>query len=214
MYDAVNRGMARATGEYCAFLNCDEQYLPGTLKAVANAFDENPWADAIAGDFLVLDADSRLLSFRKVTPLRRAMIESDHLYAYTCAIFFRRRLLDEGIRYNSNLKDVADLEWVCEVLRRGHRFALLHQYLSTFVFTGENRSVQGLAKSELAAVNARVSPAVRFAKPLLRAYRHVEKAIVGGYHSGPISYEVYASDDATKRTLLTCKKPSQRYPTA
>jgi glycosyltransferase involved in cell wall biosynthesis len=214
MYDAVNRGFARATGDYCAFLNCDEQYLPGTLAAVARAFDENPAADAIAGDFLVLDADNQLISFRKVTPLRRAMIESDHLYAFTCGIFFRRRLLEEGIRFNSNLKDVADLEWVCEVLRRGHRFALLHRYLSTFVFTGDNRSVQGLAKSELAAIRARVSTPVRLAAPALRAVRHVEKLLVGGYRSEPIRYEIYAADDARERTAFTCEKPSYKYPTA
>ncbi len=29
MYDAVNHGLKRTTGDICAYLNCDEQYLPG-----------------------------------------------------------------------------------------------------------------------------------------------------------------------------------------
>src|SRR3954468_9321875 len=29
MYDAVNRGYRRGTGDIFAYLNCDEQYLPG-----------------------------------------------------------------------------------------------------------------------------------------------------------------------------------------
>jgi glycosyltransferase involved in cell wall biosynthesis len=34
MYDTANRGYRRARGDILAYLNCDEQYLPGALKAV------------------------------------------------------------------------------------------------------------------------------------------------------------------------------------
>ena len=38
MYDAINRGWRRAEGEILAYLNCDEQYLPGGLRAVEEFF--------------------------------------------------------------------------------------------------------------------------------------------------------------------------------
>ena len=38
MYDAINRGIRRATGEIFAYLNCDEQYLPGALRRVQQFF--------------------------------------------------------------------------------------------------------------------------------------------------------------------------------
>ena len=214
MYDAINRGFARATGEICAFLNCDEQYLPGTLEKVARAFAENPWADAVAGDYLVLDADCRLLSFRKVTPLRRAMILTDHLYAFTCAIFFRRRILDAGVTFDADLQSIADGHWVAEVLRRGFRFALIHEYLSAFSITGQNRSAETLSRGEERLAREKIPLSWRLATPVLRGIRHFEKLLAGGYRSGPISYEVYTSPEAVQRTRFTCERPAFRYPGA
>src|SRR5207249_2253811 len=45
MYDAINRGLAKARGEFFGYLNCDEQYLPGALSKVAAAFQRNPEID-------------------------------------------------------------------------------------------------------------------------------------------------------------------------
>src|SRR5437773_84848 len=42
MYDAINRGLRRASGDILGYLNCDEQYLPGALRAVKDFFEKNP----------------------------------------------------------------------------------------------------------------------------------------------------------------------------
>ena len=213
MYDAINKGLARATGEVCAFLNCDEQYLPGTLARVAKAFAEHPDADLVAGNFLVVDAEQRLLAFRKVTPLRPAMILTDHLYAFTCALFFRRRLLDEGLWFDAELQDVADGEWVARVLARGHRAVLVPEYLATFTFTGGNRSVGEVARAERRRAQAILPLHWRLAAPALRAWRHLEKWRAGSYRSRPIQYEVFVGENDEKRTVRREERPGWRYPT-
>jgi glycosyltransferase involved in cell wall biosynthesis len=50
MYDAVNRGLSRASGDIMAYLNCDEQYLPGALSAVREYFEANPEVEVAFGD--------------------------------------------------------------------------------------------------------------------------------------------------------------------
>ena len=214
MYQALNRGFARATGDICAWLNCDEQYLPGTLQRVERAFAENPGADFVAGDFLVLDPASRLLAFRKVTPLRRAMILTDHLYAFTCAIFFRRHVFGEEMQLDESVKTIADGDWIARALGRGHRFAYVREYLSAFTFTGDNQSAQELARAETARAQEGLPLWMRAAGPVLRGVRRVEKMLAGAYRSGAIEYDVYASEDDERRTHFRCEHPQFRYPTA
>src|SRR3954467_9436411 len=74
MYDAVNRGWRRATGEILAYLNCDEQYLPGALQAVHDFFQQHPQTDVLFADTLVLDKDGRFICCRKsLVPRKNVM---------------------------------------------------------------------------------------------------------------------------------------------
>src|SRR6266700_5293799 len=57
MYDAVNRGYRRATGDILAYLNCDEQYLPGGLAAVKRFFEQNPRVEVCLAGSIVTDGE-------------------------------------------------------------------------------------------------------------------------------------------------------------
>src|SRR5690349_21578927 len=65
MYDAINRGLKSAHGEICAYLNCDEQYLPGTLSQVVRFFASHPEIDVLFGDAVLVDAEGIPLSYRR-----------------------------------------------------------------------------------------------------------------------------------------------------
>ena len=55
MYDAINCGFRRATGDILAWLNCDEQYLPNALASVVEFFESNPQIDVLFGDIVFAD---------------------------------------------------------------------------------------------------------------------------------------------------------------
>ena len=95
MYDAVNRGYRRARGEFLAYLNCDEQYLPGALKAVADFFEKHPDVELIFSDALVVNPDGSFNCFRKVQIPWECHVRMASLVTLTCSMFFRRSMIEK-----------------------------------------------------------------------------------------------------------------------
>ncbi len=212
MYDALNRGFARATGEVISILNCDEQYLPGALAKVRAVFEAKPEADMVVGDWLLIEPEGRLQAFRRATKLRASMILTNHLYDFTCAMFFRRRVLERGIRFDENYRAAGDADFVARLLRTGVRVEYLRDYLAAFVLSEANLSLRANPVAEAARLRA-ITPAwARLAGPILRQWRHLEKWRAGGYSSPRIAYEIFAGDDDTARTKFVCDQPGWRHP--
>ena len=57
MYDALTKGISKATGDIIGHLNSDEQYLPGTFEIVHRFFTRNPEVEVVFGDAILIGAD-------------------------------------------------------------------------------------------------------------------------------------------------------------
>lgn len=57
--DAINKGIARASGEIIGWLNSDDVYLPGALQKVVDQFDVHPESHWLYGYCRMIDENDR-----------------------------------------------------------------------------------------------------------------------------------------------------------
>ena len=140
MYQAINKGINIATGNFVAYLNCDEQYLPRTLFKVKSLFEQNLNVDFFHGNMIVVNNDGSLNAFKKSHKLKERFILSTSLYAYSCATFYRKRIFDEGLVFNEEFRSIGDVEFILRLLDNNFCSLHINKYLSIFFVTGENLS--------------------------------------------------------------------------
>ena len=68
--EAINKGFAKATGEIIAWLNSDDFYLEGTVKAAVQLFEQNPDVVLVYGNMLSVDEHGKpfnALNYKQLT---------------------------------------------------------------------------------------------------------------------------------------------------
>jgi len=196
MYDAINRAWRRSRGNILSWLNSDEQYLPQTLQAVQGYFDARPEIDAVFGDYLVVDDAGRAIALRREIPLRRVYIANGFLNAMSCTLFFRRRLLDNGLlSFDTQWHYAADKDMVLKMVDAGVRFGHMPKVLSMFGVNGSNLSAHTRMQDEAEAIRV-AHGGFRF-KPLRAMFlmsRRIERFVRGGYAASDFEYD-FALDE-------------------
>jgi glycosyltransferase involved in cell wall biosynthesis len=208
MYDGINRGLRRASGEIMAQLNCDEEYLPGALREVAAVFERAPDVDIVFADTIVVDAEHKFVCCRKsLVPWR--LLSWTYLPTLTSAIFFRRRVLDDfNLYFDVRWRIIGDTQWLKDALQLRLKMALLRRYTSVFVETGDNLFLNPKAMRERQR-GARMTPtwARWFRWPLLQTHR--ARAVFNRlYWEKPFTYSPYTLASPDKRVDIFVPKPT------
>jgi glycosyltransferase involved in cell wall biosynthesis len=195
-----------------AWLNCDEQYLVGTLRKVAGSFLEHPSVDVFFGGMLIVDAESKLLAYRKAMPMRRLFLEASYLYNYSCSMFFRKSTWIELGGLNASFKNAGDEDLLLRALRRGVNCQIIDNYLSSFTYTEKNLSSDPSAVLEHEVLKCALPAGKRWLRVPLNLMRLGEKMFRGGYRQvGAISYDLFR-DGLEDRTHCECESPSLFWP--
>jgi glycosyltransferase involved in cell wall biosynthesis len=208
MYDAVNRGYRRATGDILAYLNCDEQYLPGALKTVHDFFEMNPQIEVALAGSIVTDGDGNYLCHRhSLVPDRR------HIWfrfpVLTSSVFIRRKVIQErGIFFDTRWRVVGDLHWVVALLNSKVPMAVCDAFTSIFTDTGDNLCLGPSGVRETAETAAMVPRWVRALKPLWIAHHRLRRMAAGHFKMEPTSYSIYTKASPNRRVTVQAPKPT------
>lgn len=209
MYDAINRGWEKATGDVLCWLNCDEQYLPGVLKDVADYFRANPEVEVLFADAIIIDNDGNYTCSRPVLKPQLYHTWTDHLQAFSCSTFFRRSLLkDRGFSLDSRWKDLGDAELIVRMLRAGVRMDTLRRPTSVFVDNGENRNLQLMARQEREKLRKEAPSWVQALRPLWILLHRFRRLWNGVYSVKPFSYDIYTQASPRQRVHFEVAKPT------
>lgn len=213
MYDAVNRGYRRAKGELLAYLNCDEQYLPGALAKVAAFFDQHPEVDVVFGDCLVVDAKGNYLCERRsLTPQRLHTWTASNLAFLTAVTFLRRRVLDKyQLWFNADYRDAGDQDWALRLVQAGVKTAVLPEFLSIFTETGVNMNLGANASRERKAFHATAPLWARVLAPAGVLHHRWRRWRAGHYHCRPHEYAIYTEAHPQQRQIFSVDRPTFRW---
>ncbi len=90
--DAVNKGLALATGTIVGIQSADDYYLPGALRQAVEAFIRNPDAGLVYGEVESVDRFGRLKGCSRRPPHDNALCIALCICIPQCSAFFRRDL--------------------------------------------------------------------------------------------------------------------------
>lgn len=145
IYDAMNKGLRLAKGEYVLFLNAgDELYEKDTLEKI---FNNNTTADIFYGNTAVINKNGNIIADRRLTPPEKLTWKSlRYGMCVSHQSFIARRLLCDF--YDTNYKIASDIDWVINVLKQSENTCNTHLYISKFLEGGTSNKRRNQALKE------------------------------------------------------------------
>lgn len=136
LYDAMNKGIQRATGQYVLFLNAGDTFPSAdTLELVAESVGEGEEPPAVLyGDTDVVDDEGRFLRHRRLSPPRRLTWRSFMKGMLVChQAFYARTDLAKATPYDLHYRFSADVDWCIRIMRLARRRRLLMRNVGAVV---------------------------------------------------------------------------------
>lgn len=136
IYDAMNKGLALATGDYILFMNSgDEIYAPDTVTKV---FASSPEADIYYGETEMIDSNGENLGRRRHHSPEKFTWRS-FKYGMSIshqAIYVKRSIVEP---YDLHYQLSADIDWILKAAKKAKNIVNTHQYVAKYLIGGMSK---------------------------------------------------------------------------
>ncbi len=141
--DALNKGFAKAKGEWLFWLNADDVLLPGALKKVLNRINRIDRINWIAGDTVYLDEKGILKDVRTDAKWRSWFGKKLSVWTGGPSAFFSRELWERMGGFDVELKYTMDIDLWTRWAKAGMKFAELNEYVWGFRIHAGSKTMGG-----------------------------------------------------------------------
>jgi glycosyltransferase involved in cell wall biosynthesis len=157
IYDAMNKGIAMATGEIVGTLNSDDFYMHDkVIEKIAAVFND-PEVDACYADLIYVahDDSDRIVRYWKSRPFRPGLFKVGWMPAHP-TFFVRKRLYDELGTYDLNFRLQSDFELTMRYLElyRINCVYLPEIIVKMRIGGASNQSLRNIVKGNIEAYKA------------------------------------------------------------
>lgn len=135
IYDAMNKGIKAATGEYIALLNAGDWYELKCISEIVEAIKKQPEVDVIHAMIRILTASGD--DFLWIYGYSHLMLPKTMIAHPTC--FVKKSLYDKH-RYNLRYKSAADYDLFLTLFQEGCKFHFIEAVLGNYILGGMSDS--------------------------------------------------------------------------
>ena len=142
--DAINKGLAKATGDYFAYLNSDDVYKPGAFRQIVEYFETHSDVDMVFGDCEVIDENGDFQSLRKSRPYDIKDFLMLKFQMSQPSTFWRRAVIDSIGMFDPQFHMVMDYDYWIRLGLHEHKSAYIAETFAGFRVHGDNKSMNML----------------------------------------------------------------------
>lgn len=126
LYDAMNKGIQLAKGNYIIFLNAgDVFYEEDTLTNIAEQLKDKPLPGVIYGDTDIVDEEGNFIRKRRLAPPEKLSWKSFKQGMQVChQSFYARTDIAKQVPYNLIYKYSADVDWCIRIMKEAEKQGL------------------------------------------------------------------------------------------